>query len=255
MSIQRRTITAILCLWSGLFAFLWAGSAFAAGTNGAQGDRFPTVLSSAQLSELAVQKIEEKLSDMGETRRHELHLQRAASTMHLPAGEVTAVVEFPRGLPYGREFPAVFAVYVDGVLHRRASSYYRLTVYDRVLVAMTDIRAEEAISSANARVEERAVDTLPEVTITDFARLDGRVAGRYIRKDTTLTPSLLAMPLVIRAGNPVELILDVNGIIIRAEGAAVESGRIGYTIRVRNVSSGKILRGKVLDEHTVKIIG
>ena len=255
MSFQRRTITAILCLWSGLFAFLWAGTAETFAYNPAQGDQFPTILSSAQLSALAEQKIEEKLAGIGETRRHELRLQRVASTMHLPAGEVTAVVEFPRGLPYGREFPAVFTIYIDGVMHRKATSYYRLTVYDRVLVAMTDIRAEEAISPANVRVEERAVDTLPELTLTDFARVDGRVAGRYIRKDVTITPSLLAMPLVIRAGNPVELVLDANGIVIRAEGVALEPGRIDYTIRVRNVSSGKILRGKVIDAHTVQVIG
>ena len=255
MIFQRSIITAILYLWSGLFAFLWAGAVSAAAYGGAQGDAFPTVLSSAQLSELASQKIEEKLGAMGETRRHELHLQRAASTMHLPAGEVTAVVEFPRGVPYGREFPTAFAVYIDGVLHRRATCYYKVTVYDRVLVAATDIRAEEAISPANARIEERAVDTLPDRTLTDFTRLDGRVAGRYIRKDASITPNMLAMPLVMRAGNAVELVLDANGIVIRAEGVALEPGRIGYEIRVRNVRSGKILRGKVLDAATVQIIG
>ena len=52
-----------------------------------------------------------------------------------------------------------------------------------------------------------------------------------------------------------ELVLDTNGITIRAEGVALEPGRIGYEIRVRNVRSGKILRGKVLDAHTVQIIG
>ena len=227
----------------------------AAAYHPAQGGRFQTILSSAQISALAVQKIEEQLGERGETRRHELHLQRAASTLRLPAGEVTAVVEFPRGLPYGREFPAVVAVYIDGVLHQRTTSYYRLTVYDRVLVAMTDIRAEAAITPANARAEERAVDTLPEMTMTDFGRLDGRVAGRYIRKDTVITPSVLAMPLVIRAGNNVELVHDANGIIVRAEGVAIESGRIGYTIRVRNARSGKILRGRVIDAATVQIIG
>ena len=255
MSFQRRTITAILCLWSGLFAFLWSHVPRAAAYGGTQGDYFPTVLSSAQLSALAEQKIEENLSAMGETRRHELRLQRAASTLRLPAGEVTAIVEFPRGIPYSREFPAVFAVYIDGVLNRRATSYYKVTVYDRVLVAMTDIRAEGAISAANARLEERAVDTPPELTLTDFGRLEGRVAGRYIRKDAVITPQMLAMPLVMRAGNAVELVLDANGIVVRAEGVALEPGRIGYEIRVRNVRSGKILRGKVIDAATVQIIG
>ena len=81
------------------------------------------------------------------------------------------------------------------------------------------------------------------------------MAGRYIRKDVTITPNMLAMPLVMRSGNPVELVLDTNGIVIRAEGVALEPGRIGYEIRVRNVRSGKILRGKVIDAHTVQVIG
>ena len=242
MSFQRRTITAILCLWSGLFAFLCSDVPHAAAYGATQGDYFPTVLSSTQLAALAEQKIEEKLGAMGETRRHELHLQRA-------------VVELPRGIPYSREFPTVFAVYIDGVLNRRATSYYKVTVYDRVLVAMTDIRAEGEISAANARIEERAVDTPPELTLTDFGRLEGRVAGRYIRKDAVITPQMLAMPLVMRAGNAVDLILDVNGIVVRAEGVALEPGRIGYEIRVRNVRSGKILRGKVIDAVTVRVIG
>ena len=231
------------------------GAPSAAAYGATMEDSFPTVLSSAQLSSLAERQIEEKLGRDGETRRHELRLQRAATTMHLPAGEVTAVVEFPRGLPYGREFPVAFTIYIDGVLNRRATSYYRLTVYDHVLAAMKDIRAEEPISAANARVEERAVDTLPELTLTDFARLEGRVAGRWIRAGATITPAMLVMPLVLRPGNPVELVYDADGIAIRAEGIALDPGRIGYTIRVRNVRSGKILRGKVVDAATVQIIG
>ena len=198
---------------------------------GTAGEQFPNVLSAVQISTLAEKKIEETLTENGETRRHELHLQRSTNTMHLPAGEVTATVEFPRGIPYGRDFPALISVYV------------------------TDIRQEAEISPANARIEERAVDTAPAVTLTDFSKLGGRVAGRWIRKDTVITPNFLAMPLVIRVGNPVTLIFDMNGIVVRAEGAAMEGGRIGYTIRVRNVRSGKILRGKVIDAETVQISG
>ena len=174
--------------------------------------------------------------------------------MRLPAGEVTAVVAFPRGVPYGREFPAAITVYVDGVLQRRAACYYQVTVYDHVLIAMTDIRMDEAITPANAHVEESAVDTLPETTVTDFDRLAGRVAGRYIRKGTVITPTLLAMPRVLTAGSPVTLVAENGGITIRAEGVALEAGRIGYVIRVRNARSGKIMRGRVVDEKTVQII-
>ena len=233
---------------------MWTGTGFAASYGDGQAVRFPNVLSAAQLAELAQQKIEEQLAAVGETRRYEVHLQHRAGTMRLPAGEVTAVVAFPRGVPYGREFPAAITVYVDGVLQRRAACYYQVTVYDRVLVAMTDIRMDEAITPANAHVEESAVDTLPETTVTDFDRLAGRVAGRYIRKGTVITPTLLAMPRVLIAGSPVTLVAESGGITIRAEGVALEAGRIGYVIRVRNARSGKIMRGRVVDEKTVQII-
>ena len=255
MIFSGRIFTAILCLWSGLFAFLPASAAAAAYYDRWQGEQFPTVLSSAQLSALAAQKIEETLAARGETRRHELHLQRTAQTMRLPAGEVTAEVTFPRDIPYGREFPAQISVYVNGALSRRAVNYYLLTVYDRVLVTIADVAPEGVISPANTRIEERPVDTAPAVTLTDFSKLEGRVAARYIQKGTVITPNLLAMPLVVRAGNPVTLVLDANGIVIRAEGVAMESGRVGYTIRVRNARSGKIMRGKVVDAETVQISG
>ena len=252
--IWNRVFTAILFLWSGLFAFLWSHGALAASYAEGQAIRFPNVISAEQLAELAGQKIEAQLTALGEPRRHEVHLQRRPGTIRLPAGEVTAVVTFPRGVPYGREFPVLCAVYVDGVLQRRASCYYQVTVYDRVLVAMTDIRMDEAITPANAHIEESSVDTLPETTVTDFSRLAGRVAGRYIRKGMVITPLLLAMPRVVSAGSPVELVAESGGITIRAEGVALEAGRIGYVIRVRNASSGKLMRGRVIDEKTVQII-
>ena len=221
---------------------------------GAAGDQFPHVLSGAQIAVLTEQKIEETLAGVGETRRHEVRLQRAAGTMRLRAGEITAEVEFPRGIPYGREFPALISAYVDGILQRKTSIYYRVTVYDRVLVAMTDIRQEAEITPANARIEERTVDTAPILTLTDFSKVAGRVAGRWIRKDTVITPQMLAMPMVVRAGSPVTLVLDANGIVVRAAGVAMDAGRIGYTIRVRNESSGRILRGRVIDAETVQIL-
>ena len=98
------------------------------------------------------------------------------------------------------------------------------------------------------------MDTLPETTVTDFDRLAGRVAGRYIRKGTVITPTLLAMPRVLTAGSPVTLVAESVGITIRVEGVALEAGRIGYVIRVRNARSGKIMRGRVIDEKTVQII-
>ena len=255
MIVRKGVFIATLFLWSGLVSFILAGTADAAYYDGWQEERFPIVLSSAQISQLAEQKIEEKLAALGETRRHEVRLQRAPNTMRLPAGEVTAEVEFPQELIYGRQIPIGIAVYVDGVLYRRVTSYYRIMVYDRVLVSIADISPESTLSSANVRLEERAVETAPAATLTDFSVLEGRVAARVIRRGTIIMPNMLTSPLVLRVGSPVHIVVHSGGISLRAEGIAMEQGRIGRLIRVRNVRSGKVLRGRVIDEETVEVSG
>ena len=252
MIVRKCIFIATLFLWSGFFSFLLAGTADAAYYDGWQEERFPIVLSSAQISQLAAQKIEEKLASLG---RHEVRLQRAANTMRLPAGEVTAEVEFPQELIYGRQIPIGIAVYVDGMLYRRVTSYYRIMVYDRVLVSIADISPESTLSSANVRLEERAVETAPAATLTDFSVLEGRVAARVIRRGTVIMPNMLTSPLVLRVGSPVHIVAHSGGISLRADGVAMEQGRIGSLIRVRNVRSGRVLRGRVIDEETVEVSG
>ena len=68
-------------------------------------------------------------------------------------------------------------------------------------------------------------------------------------------PNMLTSPLVLRVGSPVHIVVHSGGISLRAEGIAMEQGRIGRLIRVRNVRSGKVLRGRVIDEETVEVSG
>jgi flagellar basal body P-ring formation protein FlgA len=57
----------------------------------------------------------------------------------------------------------------------------------------------------------------------------------------------------MRRGNTVLLVYENGGLRVEAPGIAEENGRAGELIQVKNSSSGKLLRGKVLDGRVVRI--
>ncbi|MDR3354660.1 MAG: flagellar basal body P-ring formation chaperone FlgA [Synergistaceae bacterium] len=60
-------------------------------------------------------------------------------------------------------------------------------------------------------------------------------------------------PDLVRPGSSVTLIARVNGLGIETHGIAMQRGGIGDVIKVKNLSSKKVLSGKIIDAGTVLI--
>ena len=60
-------------------------------------------------------------------------------------------------------------------------------------------------------------------------------------------------PYIVLPRRPVKIVTDVNGVRIETDGTAIQRGAEGDLIKVRNNSSGKVVRARVLDATTVKI--
>ena len=60
-------------------------------------------------------------------------------------------------------------------------------------------------------------------------------------------------PYIVLPRSPVNIVTDVNGVRIETDGTAIQRGAEGDLIKVRNNSSGKVVRARVLDATTVKI--
>lgn len=87
-----------------------------------------------------------------------------------------------------------------------------------------------------------------------FHRLDdvaGLAAKRRIRANQTLTPALLTQPLAVRRGEPVKIIASHGSIEASTAGEALGDGQAGDLIRVRNLSSEKIIDARVLEPGVV----
>ncbi len=221
---------------------------------GLQKDKYPQVLVKENFVVLSEQKLNEELKKIGETRKSKLTLTRAPQTMRCPAGKLRLNATLPRALRYSGLNPVYVSVYVNEELFRKVTCYYRLSVYDKVVVANHDLALEKEIVADDLRVDEREIEGRAEEYLTDVKDAFGKVPSRVIKEGTPLTKNMLQNPLVVEAGAPIKIVSDRKGIRIETDGVALMRGRVGSVIRVRNANSRKVMRGRIIDASTVEIL-
>ncbi len=128
-----------------------------------------------------------------------------------------------------------------------------IQIFDNVMVSARPLTYQEAITPEAVRLERREISTLFTRPFTKIEDLASHQAARAIPANVILTPTMVQMPLVIQPGNLVTLVYETGRLRVEAQGQALEAGKIGETVRVKNLSSGEILRGQVLNARIVAI--
>jgi flagella basal body P-ring formation protein FlgA len=83
------------------------------------------------------------------------------------------------------------------------------------------------------------------------------IVGRTLKKDvsegTVLSYAILDDPVIIQKGEVVNVIAENKKLMVRTKGKAMEKGKLGDSIKVRNTLSEKEIYGKVVDDNTIVV--
>ncbi|HEY7775363.1 MAG TPA: flagellar basal body P-ring formation chaperone FlgA [Kineobactrum sp.] len=99
------------------------------------------------------------------------------------------------------------------------------------------------------------VDTrrLAQGYFTSITEVSGQTVKRSAASGTILTNALIEQSPVISRGQRVALSASGTGIAVQAPGQALADARMGERVRVKNLSSGKVVEGVVLGPGTVEV--
>ena len=112
-----------------------------------------------------------------------------------------------------------------------------------VLVANRFLARGELVTRDDVRLEER---DLPSKRVrSDLKDAVGKRVKRALRVGRILTPRSLAEPKLVKRGKRVTLVLNANGLEIRAVGEALRDGARGDIVQVKNLSSRRVVEGTV----------
>ena len=103
------------------------------------------------------------------------------------------------------------------------------------------------IGPQDLRFEARDIARYHRGYYLDASALLGMQITRNTTEGTALAPALLARTAVVRRGARVVLLGSIPGMEIRAAGEALANAAQGNTVRVRNLTSKRVVEGVVIE--------
>jgi len=136
---------------------------------------------------------------------------------------------------------------------RKAFIPFQLVKKVKVLVTTRSLARGEEIGAED--VEEREI--LMEGGKLDLPQRSQEVVGRKVRRSLgegqIVRFEVLEERFTVEKGELVDLIFEDERLLIRTRGKALERGRTGDMVRVKNASSGREVVGRVVATRTVSV--
>ena len=172
----------------------------------------------------------------------------------VPQGKITlAVVK-----SYNRRLLGVnmlpIKVLVDGTLYRKF--YIKFSTKLRVTVLMPKRRLKQGqeLKAGLFTAREKLLSRSPEEYVSSKQELKDKVLKRTLSANQILTYDMLTTPELVNRWQEVKIIAKVGGIVVTTTGKALENGRKGDIINVKNNRSGKKIEAQVVGSNRVEVV-
>ncbi len=156
------------------------------------------------------------------------------------------------GEPKG-PFILIAEIVKNGHVIDRGQVRLNIHKFGEVLVTADRIRRHERLAATKFVRKRMEITSLQEQPVTAPDAVSGFRSTRNLPKGKILTRSALEPVPDIEVGREVSIILDNGLYVLTAPGRAMQDGRAGQYVRVKNLSSGKIIVAKVVDARSVAI--
>ncbi|NOY77240.1 MAG: flagellar basal body P-ring formation protein FlgA [Calditrichaeota bacterium] len=145
-------------------------------------------------------------------------------------------------------------VYSLGGVYKEFSTIARVKTFDQVVVAKRMLDRHQKITEDDIQIQRVETTQFRR----HFFRRDEAIVGhrtrQIIQKGKVIFANMVELPPVVKRGDVVKIKIILKNVEVTALGQALEDGRLGQTIHVKNISSGKRLQAKVINEKTVKVL-
>jgi flagella basal body P-ring formation protein FlgA len=152
----------------------------------------------------------------------------------------------------GNQAKVEIAIHSGGKIIGTSEIIFKLKYNCRQAVTKIDIPTGTVISPDNVKIEKITSD-YPESV--DWKPPYGLISKRQIPTKTVLHPNMLGpvkSPIITKRNQKVVIRIDMPGFLITAFGKAMQDGRAGDYIKVRNVDSQRIILAMINEDGSVK---
>lgn len=150
-------------------------------------------------------------------------------------------------------FTVIAKITKNGEVVESGQVRFTIRKYADVLVTTDRIKRHDTFSSQNLTLRRMEITSLQEKPLTSMADLKGTWCTRNLRKGSILLSNAIEPVPDVEAGREVTIVY-VNGLCqVSTPGIALQPGRAGDYVRVKNKSSSKIIYARIVDSKVVAV--
>lgn len=150
-------------------------------------------------------------------------------------------------------FAATLTAIAAGEQPARARLAGRLNDLVAVPVTVRRLPAGTPVTASDVRIVRLAPDRVPADAVLDPAELGGQVLRRALPPGVPIGQAELGgRPLVVK-DQPVVMAIEIPGLVVTAQGRALEHGARGDTVQVLNIASRAVVEATVVGPGRVRV--
>ncbi len=122
-----------------------------------------------------------------------------------------------------------------------------------VVVLRRPVLNKAILTEKDVTIALKPLSRLPQDAIFDKSSVIGKEVRMSLEAGTVLRYSQIEVPVVIKKNQIVYIVARGRNFVVKAKGIALQDGRKGEIIKVKNLSSKKVLWGKVISSKEVEV--
>lgn len=183
-------------------------------------------------------------------RRIEYSLGQTDPRLNLPVCEQPLAIEYDRA---GFQSRASIKVACQGEHPWSLYVPVQFQAWQQVTVAAGTLLRGQTLTEGDLMMTEVELSSLRYGFISSPEEAVGQELKRNLQAGEALYPALLTAPKVIQKGDDVLILARSGQMSIQVPGTAMNDGRIGEQISVRNASSQRIIKARVVEAGIVEV--
>ena len=175
------------------------------------------------------------------------------SDLHVQGGKISYKVRSGQDEAYIGDSIFTVGVYDDGTLLREERVHVRMEVAMDVVVSNKFLPRDTEITSDSVRLIRKWFNQMPVHTMTQIEDVVGKQLYSDIRQNMEIKRNMLKAVKVMKRGKMVKMVLESGPMTIITSGLSEEDGTEGSIVKVRNLSSSKIIYARVVGPSKVRV--
>jgi flagellar basal body P-ring formation protein FlgA len=142
---------------------------------------------------------------------------------------------------------------INGGRSKNVQVPFRVFVKRKLFVLKIAGKKDESIGRGDIFIKETYMNGKGDEYPAAVEDLTDKILKRDVPANTILTYQMLEEPIAVQRGEIVNIVAENKKLLVLVKGKTIDRGRIGDTVRVKNISSGKEIVGRVTAHNTVGI--